>query len=310
MRLLITGSRGLVGATLLETLRRAGIEAVEFDIRKDRRDIRNPVAVRQAMAGCDGVVHLAAISRVACGEADPALCDDINITGTAVILDAALGAAHRPWVLFASSREIYGDPDVFPVREDAPMAPVNAYGRSKAEGEKLVAAAAAEGLRTAIIRFSNVYGTGNDHPDRAVPSLLWRAVQGKELQISGENHFFDFVHVEDCARGLMTVIDRLQAGRDTPPLHLATGIRTTLDELARAARAVAQSASPLKILPSRSFDVAGFQGDPARAAEVLGWHARIGLEEGLRRLRDIMVQRARPLDPVEMPLAMSDNPAD
>lgn len=309
MRLLITGSLGLVGASMLNRLRQAGIDVVEFDIRKDGHDIRDREAVRRAIAGCDGVVHLAAISRVAWGETDPALCDDINITGTAVILDAAAMEPKRPWVLFASSREIYGDPAAFPVREDAAMAPLNTYGRSKAEGEKLVTAAAAGGLRTAIVRLSNVYGTANDHPDRAVPSLLGRAVRGEELRISGENHFFDFVHVDDCVRGLMMVIERLQGGIETPPLHLATGIRTTLGELARAAIATAQSASELKVLPSRSFDVAGFQGDPARAAEVLGWHAEIGLDEGLRRLRDIMVARGRPLDPVEMPREAAETTA-
>ncbi len=301
MRVLVTGSEGLVGATLVDWLRARGDEVVDFDIQKDGSDIRDADAVQRAMAGCDGVVHLAAVSRVAWGEADPDLCDDINITGTSVILQAAVAAENRPWVLFASSREIYGDPDAFPVREDARVAPVNTYGRSKAAGEGLVRAAAAEGLRCAILRLSNVYGTPNDHPDRAVPSLLWRAVQGEELRISGEDHFFDFVHVEDCARGLMMVIDRLQAGIETPPLHLATGVRTSLGALARAALATAASASALKVLPSRSFDVAGFQGDPTRASDILGWRAEIDLDEGLRRLRAIMIARGRPFDPVEMP---------
>ncbi len=301
MRYLVTGSEGLVGASLSETLRQAGHEVVEFDLRKDGRDIRDPATVSAAAKDCDGIIHLAAVSRVAWGEADPALCDEINITGTSVILDAALRAEPRPWVLFASSREVYGDPDAFPVSEEAHVAPVNTYGRSKAEGERLVHAAADQGLRSAIIRLSNVYGNRNDHPDRAVPSLLWRAVQGLDLRISGEDHFFDFVHVDDCVRGLMKVMDRLSAGIETPPLHLATGVRTTLGELARAAIAIAQSESPLTVLPSRSFDVAGFVGDPTRAAQVLGWRAAIPLDEGLRQLRVQMLAAGQPMDPVEMP---------
>lgn len=195
-----------------------------------------------------------------------------------------------------------------PVTEAAPRAPLNHYGRSKAEAEIVVEAARAAGLRTAIVRL--VYGALNDHPDRAVPSLLWRAMAGEELRITGAANFFDFVHVEDCAEGLIAAADRLIAGGAPPaPAHLATGIPTSLGALATQCRAVAGSASPLALLPPRDFDVTGFCGDPALAAELLGWRARIRLEEGLRMLRQELAERGRPLDPVTMPVPRTHQPA-
>lgn len=305
IRILITGSEGLVGTELATHLAAQGHEVVPFDLRRPEasfaEDICDAGAVEAALAGCDGIYHLAAISRVAWGEADPELCHAVNVDGTEMLLRAACESADRPWFVFASSREIYGDSVTTPVTEDAPMAPVNHYGRSKADAELRVEAARQAGLRTATLRLSNVYGTTNDHPDRAVPSLLARALAGEELVITGRNNFFDFVHVDDCVRGLIMAGEEIAGGRALPAIHLATGIATSLGELAELAIDVAQSPSRLRELPSRSFDVAGFCGAPERARAVLGWAARIGLREGMERLGDTLRARGRAMDEVAMP---------
>lgn len=314
MRVMVTGSRGLVGTELAAALGGAGHEVVEYDLARPGaglgtdagmglEDIGDAVLLHDRMKGCDGVIHLAAVSRVAWGEIDPDLCYRVNVAGTETVIATALAQAVPPWVLFASSREVYGDPAAVPVGEDAPIAPANHYGRSKAAAERAIDAARGRGLRTAILRLSNVYGTAQDHPDRAVPSLLWNAMTNRELRITGADVFFDFVHVEDCVRAFVAVAGRLQAGeRGLPPVHLATGVGTTLHDLAHACIRVSGSRSPLTVLPRRGFDVRGFCGRPDRAAALLGWTARIGLDEGLGRLRDILAERGRPPDPVGMPL--------
>ncbi len=280
----------------------------EFDIRHSdpsaRRAINDAAAVADAVAGCSGIIHLAAVSRVAWGEADPALCRHVNVGGTKTLLAAALAQAAPPWFIFASSREVYGDPVGFPVREDAAIAPVNHYGRSKALGEQNVARARASGLRTATLRLSNVYGTVHDHPDRAVPALLARAIAGDPLTITGRDNFFDFVHVDDTVTGLLAAAGYLADDTaDFPTIHLASGIPTTLGELARQAVDVAGTDSEIIDAPRRSFDVTGFCGDPAFARDVIGWTASRPLREGLESLRDAMIARGRPLDPLPMPAA-------
>jgi nucleoside-diphosphate-sugar epimerase len=302
MKVLVTGSSGLVGESLVEALRNANIDVVPFDMRHDGADIRNITAVGDAISGCDGVIHLAAISRVAWGEADPALCHEVNAAGTQIVVDAALTAASRPWLILASSREVYGSLESLPARESDRLRPVNAYGRSKLASERIVKKAQRLGLRAAILRLSNVYGTTNDHPDRAVPSLLWRAMSGQELRISGAETYFDFVHVDDCVRGFMSALDRLDYGLSVPTVHLVSGVATSLGQLALEAIRVSQSLSELVVLPARSFDVPGFVGNPAFALKALGWHAKISLSEGMEGLRDALSLRARPMDDVFMPL--------
>lgn len=301
MRVLVTGSVGLIGRELVALMRRAAIEVVEYDIVLGQ-DICDPVQLAGAIKDCDGIIHLAAVSRVAWGEADPQLCHRVNVVGTETLLAVALAKPNPPWVVFASSREVYGDPEVVPVIETAAVNPVNHYGRSKAEGEALFLKARDRGLRCAIVRLSNVYGTVHDHPDRAVPSLIWRAMSGLDIHLTGVGAYFDFVHVDDTARGLLMAAQKLAAGAAlVSTVHLATGVATSLGQLTEKAIAVTGSASRIEILPARSFDVKGFCGDPACAAKVLDWVAEIDLDRGLRQFHALMRGRGRTLDPVGMP---------
>ena len=308
MRVLVTGSSGLIGAALSRRLANTGVDARAFDVRRDdRQDVRDAGALSAAMTGCDGVVHLAAVSRVAWGEADPATCYAVNVEGTANVLRAAAAQRRPPFVVFASSREVYGEMGAERVTEAAPLAPVNAYGRSKRMGEGLVHDAS-PGVRTAILRLSNVYGGREDHPDRAVPSLMAAALRGDVLRITGGATFFDFVHTDDVVRGIEAAMTRLTDGAASlPPVHLTTGLPTSLRQLAEGAIAQADSASIIDEAPPRTFDVTGFCGDPAAAERVLAWQASIGLDDGLSRVARGL-RADGPLPPVEPPSALRVQP--
>lgn len=287
--ILITGGVGLVGTGLTRALLRRGETVRHLDLRSPaqagRGDVLDPDAVARALAGCRGVVHLAAVSRVVWGERDPDLCRGTNVDGTRNVLEAAAATGPtRPWVLFASSREVYGQPDHMPVAEDAAIRPLNVYGHSKADAERLVTEARAEGVLTGIVRLSNVYGSVDDHQDRVLPAFAHAAASGRNLRVDGSEHTFDFTHLDDTVAGLLAFIELLDAGRCLDPVHLLTGQPTTLGEAARLA--VELSGSGSRVVPGveRDYDVARFVGDPARAREVLGWSSRVSLRQGLARL--------------------------
>jgi nucleoside-diphosphate-sugar epimerase len=287
-RILITGSEGLVGTSLRAALEDSGVDVVGLDLlgtAAERGDVRNAETVRAAMVGCTGVVHLAAVSRVVWAEHDPDECWRTNVGGLHNVIETAEGADRAPWVLFASSREVYGQPDRLPATEDTPLHPVNIYGRSKVEGERILLAARDRGLRTAVVRLSNVYGTTRDHADRVVPAFARAAALGRPLRVDGPDHTFDFTHIDDTCRGLLALVDLLASGRDLPPpVHLLTGQPTTLGELAALAVRLGGMPSPITEAPPRSYDVSHFYGSPTRAAEILGWVPRVRLGEGLGRL--------------------------
>jgi nucleoside-diphosphate-sugar epimerase len=282
-RILITGSSGLIGSALARRLQASGQDAVAFDVADGCHDILDGGAVAAAMDGCSGVVHLAAVSRVVWGERDPARCREVNVAGTRNVLTAARQSGRDPWVLVASSREVYGDAGQFPVPESAPLRPLNAYARSKADVEELVAASGAAGLRASVVRFSSVYGSTADHADRVAPAFARQAAAGDTLRIDGTGTTLDFTHLDDVADALHRAAGVLSAGGALPPLHLVSGRATTLLELAELAVAAA-GRGQVELAPARPYDVAKFVGDPARAEAVLGWRATTPLEDGMSRL--------------------------
>ncbi len=295
-RILITGSEGLIGSALVRELESEEIQLRKLDLRLApgsiaHGDVRNLEDLRRVMSGCTGVIHLAAVSRVKWGERDPQMCLDTNLGGTLEVLKAAETCHEKPWVIYASSREVYGESEAFPVIEDAPLKPVNVYGRSKAQAEQAVLKACNRGLCTAVVRLSNVYGSVDDHADRVVPAFARGAVEGTALRVDGRDHTFDFTHLDDTVRGILAVRDALESGEESlPPIHLLTGQPTTLGELAEMAVEAAGSHSFINEASPRDYDVAQFWGDPSRARELLGWQAEIGIEDGVRRLvRDFEV---------------------
>jgi UDP-glucose 4-epimerase len=287
-RILITGSSGLVGTALAAALRAEGTLVVPFDLRargEAKGDIRDRVRLREALSGVEGIIHLAAVSRVVWGERDPELCRATNVLGLKGMLELAAEAPLKPWLIFASSREVYGQAERLPVVEECALRPVNLYGRSKVEGERLVAEARNAGVRACTIRLSNVYGSTGDHPDRVVPAFARAAGLGQELRVDGLDHTFDFTHVDDVVRGIVALGEQLTVGESPPPpIHFVSGIPTTLGQLASLAIRMGQSGATMRAAAARNFDVARFYGDAARARALLGWVPRVPLDEGLDRL--------------------------
>lgn len=281
--LLITGSQGLIGRALVRTSRARGEQAIGFDLRNHpAEDVRDAEALARAALDCRGIIHLAAVSRVIWGEHDPVRCRATNVEGMRHVIAAALASPRRPWLLFASSREVYGQPEHLPVSESAALAPVNVYGHTKVEAERMLAQAARERqLRHAIVRLSNVYGCIHDHEDRVVPAFARAAACGASMRIDGVDNTFDFTHVDDVTRALSTVIEHLDRSGSLPPIHLLTGRPTSLGRLAELAVAAGGGRSSLVEAPARAYDVARFHGDPRRARELLDWTAHVTIEQGI-----------------------------
>ncbi|MDB5540622.1 MAG: epimerase [Devosia sp.] len=289
MSILVTGSEGLVGTALRRTLAARHIEVRGLDLRADaapeRFDICDTARFASRLDGVEGIVHLAAVSRVVDGEQRPERCNAVNVEATRGLLAAALAAPQRPWVIYASSREVYGQQDHMPVAEDAPFRPMNTYARSKVAAELLCRDARAAGLRTAIVRFSSVYGNVADHATRVVPAFVAAGLRGATLRVEGTACSFDLTHVDDVADGLLRLIEQLRAGEDDlPPIHFASGAGISLGDLASRAIALGGGRGRVMVAPARTFDIHSFIGDPARAERLLGWRTTTSLDDGLARL--------------------------
>lgn len=285
---MITGSGGLIGKSLSQRLNKFyHVKPFDNNLPEESDgygEILSPDILQQRVEYCDGVIHLAAVSRVIWGERQPELCWQTNVEGTRHVLDAAYNAPKKPWVLYASSREVYGQQQVFPVRESAPLQPLNHYARSKVAAEELVEKYSSKGLQTAVIRFSSVYGDIDDHHDRVVPAFCRAAATGAPIHIEGENNTFDFTHVTDVVEGILKVIAHLEAEHEVPTIHLTSGQPVSLKTLAELALRHGKHHPDYIIEPPRTFDVSKFYGDISLAQQLLDWVPEINLETGISKL--------------------------
>ncbi len=285
-KIAITGSSGLIGRELIKQLS-AQHELIEIDIALDERnyDISDANIARKLTKSCEGIIHLAAVSRVAEAQEFPLRTWSSNVSGTHNILDAALRSSSRPWVIHASSREVYGDQPRQAITEDTPMTPLNIYGRSKAAGEGMVYGAQDAGANVAILRFANVYGDIYDYSDRVIPAFSRAAVNGTTLRVDDASVCMDFTHVVDVSKGVVKVVDQLTSGeKNLPPIHFATGTGTTLGELARLAVTASNNTCELNEVEKREASVGCFIGDPSRAKSLLGWTHETPIQSGFTEM--------------------------
>ncbi len=283
--ILVTGSEGLIGRAITQRLSARGLEVRRFDIKRHpSEDICNPESLAKALDGVKGVLHLAAVTRVVWAQNDPELCRRTNVDSIRSLVRLCLAQKTRPWLISASSREVYGQASAFPVHEDSEKRPMNVYARSKAEGERIVEGGRENGLVANVCRFANVYGSANDHFDRVVPAFVNAAAFGGVIRVEGPGNAFDFTFVDDVANGLERLVMATGEGKCLPPIHFVSGAAASLGDLANLARTYAQAPVSVQVSEPRSFDVSSFVGDPGRAHDLLGWRSSTSLEVGFQKL--------------------------
>jgi nucleoside-diphosphate-sugar epimerase len=258
-------------------------------------DVKDYGAVKEAVGGKDVVFHFAAVSRVAWGQEDPFNCWLTNQLGTINVLEACRKASSHPMLFYASSREVYGEPVALPVREDHPKNPKSVYGVTKLCAENacrsyLTGVNGGGGVNQVIFRFSNVYGSERDLPERVIPKFMAKAIRGEDITLYGGEQVLDFTFIGDTVSGITKAYSAgLRGEVSGEDFHFVTGTGCSVAELARMI--VDQVGSASKIIPisANTFEVRRFIGDPGKAHRMLGYEPRVRLQDGLKILRERML---------------------
>jgi UDP-glucose 4-epimerase len=277
MRTLVTGGAGFIGAhlvnalaargddvTVLDNMRRPSTTPLPPGTKTIEGDIRDTAAVARVAEGRDVVFHLAAQSNVLGALTDIDYSFSTNVTGTFNVLQAAANAGVRK-VVFASSREVYGEQRLVPVSENACTSAKNPYGASKVAGEAYCRTwAAVSPLECSVLRFANVYGPGDR--DRVIPLWLGRAARGEELLVYGGQQVLDFVHIDMAVAALLRAADVSLPG----PVNVGSGVGTPILGLAERIRTVTGRNVPLTVEPARDAEVTRFVAGTERMRSLLG----------------------------------------
>jgi len=308
MRSLVTGGAGFIGSNLVDALlargdevtvaddlstgRRAnldgalaaGAELVELDIR-DREALARLAAERRP----ETVFHLAAQIDVRKSLEDPAFDAAINIGGTANLLDAARAAGTGRVVFISTGGAIYGEGEEqpLPLSEEAPIAPLAAYGQSKYAAEGYLALyERLYGLAGVSLRLGNVYGPRQDPLGEAGVIAIFCGLLrsgGRPTVFGDGTQTRDYLYVGDVVAAALAAAESQVTG----PLNIGTGKETNVLELAAALGRLggAEDFEP-ELAPARPGEVQRIALDASRAERELGWRPRTGLDEGLRLTLD------------------------
>jgi nucleoside-diphosphate-sugar epimerase len=222
MRVSVTGGGGFLGSAIVRMLRERGDE-VRALCRGDypalreagaevvRGDLADPVAVERACAGCDAVIHAAALAGIWGRYSD---YRRTNVDGTANVIAACRKAGIRRLVYTSSPSVSYGPQGVAGGDESLPYPRKQGshYSATKAEAERMVMAADGAELRTCSLRPHLIWGPGDNH---LAPRLVSRAKAGTLRIVGNGENLIDTIYVDNAARAHLLALDRL--GAEGPP---------------------------------------------------------------------------------------------
>ncbi|MDR3236170.1 MAG: UDP-glucose 4-epimerase GalE [Prevotellaceae bacterium] len=324
--ILVTGGTGYIGSHTVVELQQSGFETVIVDnLSNSTLDVVDGITrithtkphfeqidcldgqglsdVFKKYQNIKAVIHFAASKAVGESVHKPLLYYRNNLLSLLNLIETMM-AHHAPHLVFSSSCTVYGQPDVLPVTEDAPVKPATSpYGNTKQIGEEIIGDAIHSGapLQSILLRYFNPIGAHpsaeigelpNGVPQNLVPFITQTAI-GKRAQLSVFGNDYptpdgscirDYINVVDLAKAHVVAIKRLLAGETglVETFNIGTGRGLSVLELVNLFQQVTGVALPYRIVARRAGDIAQVWADPTKANTILGWKAETGIDDTLR----------------------------
>jgi UDP-glucose 4-epimerase len=311
-RILVTGGAGFIGANLVRLLLSRGCQVTVMDnlatgqleyldnlaINFLEGDILDQEIVNRAVAGQDGVVHLAAQTGVSGSLRNPRKDCEVNVLGVLNLLEAcrsemdqrarvpdgagtSLKSSLRGLrVVFASSNAPLGRQKPPATEEKAPL-PVSPYGASKLAGEAYcLAYYGSWQLETLVLRFGNVYGPFSSHKNSVVAKFFKDILAMGQLVLDGDGEQTrDLIYVGDLCEAIVSALESKVSGE---VFQIATGVETTIRSLASLVQQTAKRDVGILQGPPRRGDVHRNYSCIQKAKSHLHWEPRVNLHLGLQ----------------------------
>ncbi len=302
--ILITGGAGFIGSALgarfvdrnrivvFDNLTRDALSGAAHRNHANLRvvigDVRDYDAVARAMEGCDIVVHCAAIAGIDSVIGQPVTTMRVNLLGSLNVLEAAAAQPHLDRVVCFSTSEVFGTTAFRPIESDPTS--TGAVGEARwtyavsklAEEHLAIAYHHQQGLPAAVVRPFNVYGPGQVGQG-ALRTFIQRALGGEPIEIHGDGtQIRAWCYIDDMVDGVSLVMSRPEAIGESFNIGNQRAV-VTIYGLANTVVRVLESRSPIEFADRDYADVELRVPSVAKARRILGFEARVDLEEGIRR---------------------------
>jgi UDP-glucose 4-epimerase len=226
----------------------------------------------------DTVIHLAAITSIKTCLDKPQESFDVNVYGTYSV--AVASAKSKSKLIFASSREVYGETTKTETSEESMLAPNNLYGVTKMLGENIVLwACRKNGIDYTILRFTNVYGPGGDK--YGVQAIIQKVLRGDRIQVLGGDQVMNFVYIDDVVRALLLCIENEKSSKQI--FNVGSYDNVAVKDLVHKIVKLAGRNLEIERAPYRETETMFFRPDLSKIAKILNWTPLIDLDTGLLR---------------------------
>jgi len=312
-KVLVTGGAGCIGIQVCNELLSRGIKVVLFDLYEQINVIKDRIkdnveiyygsildesSLREAIRGCDAVIHLAAYLGVRRTEVNSLRCLDININGTKKVLGVGIHSGiHK--IVFASSSEVYGEPLKNPINEDAITQGKTVYAISKLAGEELVKAYQSEfeSMEYTILRYFNTYGP-HQIAQFVIPKFIRNVMNDKSPIIYGDGkqeRSYNFS--EDTARGTVDALLSKKADREIINIGNSNSL-ISLKDLGQTVIRLCGKEDKISINIKNNFEDADRNENREiyrrycstdKAKKLIDYEPKITLEEGIKKIIEVGV---------------------
>ncbi len=310
MKVLVTGGAGFIGSNLVRALlargddvrvldnfstgSRRNLDGLDRDVEIVEGELRSYERVHNAVRGTEIVFHLGALGSVPRSVQDPLTSSAVNVEGTLNVQLAARDEGVRR-VVFASSSSIYGNQADLPLRESMAPDPISPYGVAKLAAERYCVSFSRvyESLETVVLRYFNVFGPRQDPTSQyaaVVPLFITAIAAGEPVTIfdDGEQSR-DFTYIDNVVAANLLAADA--EGASGRIFNVSGGAPTTVNELADTIGRLLDKPVERTYLPPRPGDLRNSWADVSEAQRLLGFEPGVGLEDGLRRTADFLLDR-------------------
>lgn len=287
---LVTGSEGLMGKPLVRMLEERGAETTKLD-KVLGHDLLFPSWFASLFQHQAVIFHLAAQSGVEAARETPWDAWNLHVMGTLNVLESI--RLHSPnmqtVVIVASSNHIYGPQTMYPTTEDAPLNQLDTYSASKIAVDVLTRSYWHNyGVKTAVVRNTNVYGPDDPHSDHLIPGTILSLLRGEAPVIHGNGETYkSYVHVDDMMEAYILLAEALLEGRagygEAWNVSDQSGwsVGEVVDMIGNTGISAVSS-----IVEGEVRDQANEYLDASKIHKVTGWKPKRTLEQGLREVMD------------------------
>lgn len=305
-KILVTGADGFIGSHLTEELVRRGYDVRAFvlynsfnswgwleqapaDVRKNldvfSGDIRDPHGVKQAMKGCDAVLHLAALIAIPYSYHSPDTYVDTNIKGTLNILQAGRELGVKK-IVQTSTSEVYGTARFVPITEDHPLQGQSPYSASKIGSDQMALAFQSSfDMPVAVLRPFNTYGP-RQSARAIIPTVITQIASGKRrIKLGALHPTRDFNFVSDTVRGFIAALESDRGIGEVINIgsNYEISIGDTVELIAEVMGVDIEIETEEARLRPENSEVERLWASNAKAKEFIGWEPEFAGKDGFRR---------------------------